>query len=109
MMKDNMGWRCRCWHHWVAYLLVALTWLSAVGFFWAEWSATLVMGFDSAYFFQAAILFALLAFGTKFCTCCCGGYGCGGDRCGVCMPEKGESGECKHPMGCKCGDCSRCR
>jgi hypothetical protein len=64
--------------------LVALVWLAAVGFFWAELGETLVLGFDGQYYFQAGVLLALLAFGTNFCKCCCGGMSCGQGWCSEC-------------------------
>ena len=104
MMKMS-GWGCRCVHHVVAYLLVGLMWLAALAFFWAEMRLTLVLGYDSQYYFQAAILLALMAFGTKLCGCCrrhawkaMGGMP--GDKMG--------GNVCSHEAGCHCGNCSRC-
>lgn len=71
-MKNN----CKCGHHGVAMVLSLLSWLAAVGFFWASWGSGFVMGFDREYFFMTAVVLGILHFSMRSCDCCCGSMHC---------------------------------
>lgn len=64
-----------------------LGFVAAVLFFWTAWRYDVVWGFDSEYYFQAAIVLALVGFGARSCRCCCRDMGagkCGEKECGHC-------------------------
>ncbi len=99
-----MGGMCKCPHHFVTKILYALSWVSAVGFWWAEFSGGTAWGMTEEYFFRSVVVMMFLAFGSKFCGCC-GGHG-------KMMMGQGMGGGmdmCKHGELCKCGDCGRCK
>ena len=85
---------CKCFHHVCAKILVVLAWLSALAFLWASWKTTLVWNLDSSEWFYHVVVFALLAFSTKFCGCCMKMMGSkmmhGGMSCPACEGKGGE-------------------
>ncbi len=98
-----MGGMCKCPHHIVTKVLYVLAWVSALGFWWAQFRGGSAWGMTQNYFFQSVVVLMLLAFGSKFCKCCSwqGKMMMGGSMA--------DGGTCKHEMGCKCGDCGRCK
>lgn len=86
---------CRCFHHPFALAVSALGGAAAVLFFWAALSGTMVLGLDDTFYFEAVIVLAVAAHGTKFCRCCRDhgmGYGCADCEgpVGMSMEEKGQ-------------------
>jgi len=72
-----MKYRCSCGHHKVVMVIGVLSWLAAIGFFWAEFGATLVLSYDSSFYLSAFLIVALLGMGmNKSCNCCCGAPHC---------------------------------
>ncbi len=72
MMKSD---NCNCKHHVVAQIMVVLTWVSAILFFWSSLGTRTFWGFDAGYWAWTVIIFAVLARSMK-CKCCCGGKHC---------------------------------
>ena len=85
---------CKCFHHWVAKLLVLFAWVSGVLFFWTACRGVIVWGFDELLWFYSIVVFVLLAFSTKFCGCCAKHW----------MMGKGMSGGMN--CACTCNDCN---
>ena len=78
-MNMMMHRECKCFHHKFAMLLSLLGGIGAVLFFWAALSGGFVLGLDDTFYFEAVIVLAIAAHGTKFCKCCWGhgaGYNC---------------------------------
>ena len=93
-MYNHSG--CKCFHHWIQKLFVILMWVSAVGFWWANWKGGgMAWGMDADVFFKDIVIFGFLVFSMKFCGCC--------------RKMMMSGGMCKHGMDCKCGDCDRCK
>lgn len=86
------GNKCRCGHHVCAKVLVALAWVAAILFWWADWTASSVAWMDAEHLFRDVVILSLLAFGTKFCGCC--------SRHGMGMMQKGGMSR-----ACACGSC----
>jgi len=94
------GGNCKCPHHIVNKVLMALVWVAGILFFWSSWGTRTFWGFDALYWGWSVVVLSLMAFSSKLCGCCKWG-----------MDNKMESGKimCGHDGGCKCGDCDRCR
>ena len=88
MMEGN----CKCPHHGVLKVVVVLTWLAALGFWWATAFKQTLFWMDASHFFMDVVIFGVLVYVSKFCGCC----GKGG-------------GMCEHGNSCKCGDCGMCK
>lgn len=88
MMEGN----CKCPHHTVVKVFVALAWMSALGFWWATAFKTHLLWIDGEHFFKDAVLLVLLVFVSKYCGCC-----------------SGHGNTCVHGESCKCGDCGMCK
>ena len=78
--------------HMFCKLVLALT---LALFLWSAFTGDMVWGFDQTFYFQAAILLAVLMCGKR-----CHYMGHGGSDGAM---------KCEHPMGCHCGDCNRCK
>ncbi len=116
-----MGKYCGCFHHKILMILSGLVFFSGLAFFWTAFSEAytasregLLFGFPAPFYFEAAVILALMGWGMKGCRCCYGGNKCGTSECGTRkVGDHGVSGEeasmCKHEGGCKCGDCGRCK
>ena len=87
---------CKCFHHGIVKVIVILAWLSAIGFWWATAFKQTFLWMDSSHFFMDVVIFAALAYVSKFCGCC-GRMGAAGGK------------TCRHEMGCKCSDCGMCK
>jgi uncharacterized membrane protein len=72
---------CGCAHHWVIRVLVVLTWVAAVLFFWSSWAARAFFGFDALYWAWTVVILTLLAKTSGGCRCCCGDTHC--ETCAV--------------------------
>ncbi len=83
---------CKCFHHNVVKVMVALAWLSALGFWWATALKQTFLWMDAEHFFKDVVILSLLAFVSKYCGCCWK-----------------SMNTCKHNEGCKCGDCGMCK
>jgi hypothetical protein len=82
--------KCSCGHHWLADLIMVLTWVAGVGFVWSTWSGNLFLGRTMDELFQHVIVFAILGMGMrKACKCCCNSSGCGQNGCGTCKIDGG--------------------
>lgn len=100
MMDGNMmGGKCKCPHHSATKVMLALLWLSALGFWWATAFKTHLLWMDGDHLFKDAVLLGILMFSSKFCGCCLSGQG--GHGMGKNM--------CSHEDSCKCGDCNMCK
>lgn len=87
--KGGVGMKqCHCGHHKLARVIPALSWISAILFFWASFTEGFVFGFDTQYYFETAILLVVLGMGMKSCGCCCEGGSCGKMVCGSCGPDE---------------------
>jgi len=77
-----------------------VAWVAGLLYFCSMFRGELIWGYDESQYAWSVVILMLLAFGSKFCGCCgwhgkmMGGIG---------------SDMCKHDMGCKCGDCGRCK
>ncbi len=86
MMHGN----CKCFHHIIAKILMALAWAAAVLFF-VSGPSGIVWNMDADQYFQLVILFSLLLFGTVFCGCCRKNMMMhGGMSCPACEGKGGE-------------------
>ncbi len=86
---------CNCGHHVVVKIMMVLSYVAGVLFFWASWGSRTFWGFDASYWAWSVVVLVLLAKVSKFCGCCGMGAGMGKNMC-------------NHETGCKCGDCGRC-
>ena len=87
---------CKCGHHVCAKILVVLAWLAGIGFVISAWKGMMFWKWDANGYFEAVVVFVVLAFSTKFCKCCwdgskmmaggascaCNCDECGGGKCG---------------------------
>lgn len=96
----HMTGNCGCFHHWAVKVVAVLAWVAGVLFFWTSWRVTGFWGFEAPYWAWSVVVLVLLAKVSMFCGCCHGWWG------GKMM---GSSKMCSHDMGCKCGDCDRCK
>ncbi|MEX1064066.1 MAG: hypothetical protein WD898_00565 [Candidatus Paceibacterota bacterium] len=89
----------KCGHHMVAKLLLVLAWLAALGFWLAMWKG-MFWNVEPTGWFSHVVVFSLLAFGTKFCSCYSKNRMMGGMKCD-CSCNDCEGGMCegKHKEG----------
>ena len=95
------GGNCKCPHHIVNKVLMALVWVAGILFFWSSWGTRSFWGFDALYWGWSVVVLVLMAKVTMFCGCCKWGMGTGGKM-------EGSKMMCTHQPDCKCGDCPRC-
>ncbi len=89
----------KCGHHWLAKLLILLAWVSALGFWIVAFSdKTIVWGMDAQQLFSNVVIFAILAFSTKFCGCYGGSKMTDSKSCN-CACGSCEGGKCKGGHG----------
>lgn len=88
----NIKMNCKCFHHGVVKVMMALAGLSALGFWWASAFDQTLLWMDTDHFFKDTVVLSLLVMLTRYCGCCGGG-----------------AGMCGHDDSCKCGDCGTCK
>ena len=90
---------CKCPHHLGNKVLMLLTWVAGILFFWSSWGMRTFWGFDALYWAWSVVILFVMAKSTMVCGCCKWGMG------------KMDGGKmmCSHEMNCKCGDCDRCK
>lgn len=88
---------CKCGHHVIEKILVVLAWLAGIGFIASAWTGYAFWKWESTGYFQAVVVFVLLAFSMKLCKCCYKHW-MGGEMCkdGECKEMHDEHG--KHMM-----------
>lgn len=92
-----MGYKCGCSCHWVHGVLYTLGIAAAILFVWADLANTQIIGKTVTDFFMWAVILLLVSKSAKMCRRCWNRHGMSG------------ANTCSHPMGCKCGDCDRCK
>jgi hypothetical protein len=88
---------CKCVCHWCYGIIYVLGFAAALLFIWTSLAGVKVLGLVSADYFMWAVILLLLSRSGKMCHKCSAGHGIQ------------ESNTCSHMMGCKCGDCDRCK
>ena len=73
MMKNE---NCRCGHHGVMRVVVALAWVAGVLFFWSIFAQQAVYGFGPGELAWTVVVLVLLAKTSVGCKCCCGEKHC---------------------------------
>ena len=96
--------KCKCFCHWAMNLLGMLGMASAVLFIWTDLANMPILGKVALDYFMWAVVLLLLAKSNRMMCKCCNHGGC---VCGA--GDSSGAKTCSHQMGCKCGDCDRCR